>query len=266
MRPTVPALEATGLRKRYGALQVTNGVSLRLMPGARTALIGPNGAGKTTLVHLLSGMVAADAGSVRLGGHDVSTAAAHLRARRGLVRTFQVTSLFARLSVLENFYMVLVQRQGLAFSMWRSADRLHDLLEEAEQLVERLGLVADRHRPAGEIAYGRQRLVEIGIALALRPRVLLLDEPAAGIPGGETGLLMDAVASLPTDIAILMIEHDMEMVRRFADHVVVLVDGSVLTSGEPAAVMADPEVRRVYLGESGASRFHGIRSTEQVDA
>ncbi len=253
----VPALEARGLSKRYGALQVTDNVDLRLMPGARTALIGPNGAGKTTLVHLLSGVVPCGGGTVSMAGVDLTRAPAHVRARHGLVRTFQITSLFANLTVFENLYMVLVQQAGRGFRFWRSAERERDLVARADALIERLHLGDDRHRRVGEIAYGRQRLVEIGLALALEPKVLLLDEPAAGIPSTELDLLLDAVASLPRDIAVLMIEHDMEMVRRFASEVVVLVHGAVLTSGAPATVMADPDVQRVYLGTSGMRRFQG---------
>jgi branched-chain amino acid transport system ATP-binding protein len=255
-----PALEARGLRKHFGALKVTDNVDLRLMPGARTALIGPNGAGKTTLVHLLSGMLAPDQGSVRLDGADVTLSPAHVRARRGLVRTFQITSLFPNLTVLENLYMVLVQRAGRGFRLWRPADSEREVLQRAEALIEQLRLGDDRHRRVGEIAYGRQRLVEIGVALALEPKVLLLDEPAAGIPSTELELLLAAVASLPREIAVLMIEHDMEMVRRFASEVIVLVHGRVLTAGSPDAVMSDREVQRVYLGTSGIQRFRGASS------
>ena len=255
--PAGAALLASGLCKRYGALPVTKDVSLRLASGARTALIGPNGAGKTTLVHLLSGVVRADSGSLSVLGEDLSSASAALRARRGLIRTFQITSLFAGLSVFENLYIAVAQRTGHAFDFWRGASRQREVMARAESLVEQLRLNEDAHRPVSEIAYGRQRLVEIGIALALEPKVLLLDEPAAGIPSSELDLLLDAVDSLPRDISVLMIEHDMEMVRRFATEVVVLVQGAVLTTGTPAEVMADPEVQRVYLGRAGKKRFDG---------
>jgi branched-chain amino acid transport system ATP-binding protein len=254
------ALHASGLCKRYGSLQVTDGVELALRPGARTALIGPNGAGKTTLVNLLSGAVRADAGRIMVLGEDLSSSSADARARRGLIRTFQISSLFANLSVFENFYIVLAQRSGRSFDFWHSALRQGAVTRRARSLIERLRLDEDSHRRVSEIAYGRQRLVEIGMALALEPKVLLLDEPAAGIPSTELDLVLDAVASLPRDIAVLMIEHDMEMVRRIADQVVVLVQGSVLTTGTPAEVMADPEVQRVYLGDSGRKRFHGAVS------
>ena len=252
---SVPALQASGLVKRYGALQVTNNVSLSLMPGARTALIGPNGAGKTTLVHLLSGVVQPDAGRIQLFGDDLTGVPSATRVRRGLVRTFQITSLFATLSVLENLYIVLAQHSGRGFDLWRPARKQQALLDRAEALITQLKLADDMHRRVSEIAYGRQRLVEIAIALALEPKVLLLDEPAAGIPSTELDLLLDAIHGLPADIAVLMIEHDMEMVRRFATEVSVLVQGSVLVTGTPREVMADPEVQRVYLGTAGRKRF-----------
>jgi branched-chain amino acid transport system ATP-binding protein len=251
------SLLATGLCKRYGALQATDNVDLALRPGARTALIGPNGAGKTTLVQLLSGMVRADSGRLFVLGEDLTSASAATRARRGLIRTFQITSLFSKLTVLENLYIVLAQRSGHAFDFWRPAAKQRDILERAEALIEKLHLAEDAHRTVSEIAYGRQRLVEVAIALALEPKVLLLDEPAAGIPTSELDLLLDAVAELPQEISVLMIEHDMEMVRRFASEVVVLVQGRVLTVGTPNEVMADPEVQRVYLGDFGMKRFHG---------
>lgn len=253
----MPALEAVGLTKRFGAMVATDNVTLSLMPGARAALIGPNGAGKTTLVHLLSGVLTADEGSIRINGTDVTRAAPHIRARHGLVRTFQITSLFPTLTVLENLYAILAQRNGRSFRMWRSAEYERDLIEQAQALIDRLRLGDDMHRRISEIAYGRQRLVEIGIALALQPKVLLLDEPAAGIPSTELDLLLDAIASLPPEICVLMIEHDMQMVRRFASEVIVLVHGGLLKSGTPDAVMADADVQRVYLGASGAKRYLG---------
>lgn len=252
-----PALEATGLSKHFGALHVTQNVSLSLPTGARTALIGPNGAGKTTLVNLLTGVLKPDAGSLRLFGEEVTGATAAVRARKGLVRTFQISSLFAQLTVFENVYIAVAQAAGRGFSFWHAAGRHRDLLERTEQLVEQLKLQSDVHQKATEIAYGRQRLVEIALALALKPKVLLLDEPAAGIPGNELELLHGAIGGLPRDIAVLMIEHDMEMVRRFASEVTVLVNGALLMSGKPQDVMSHPEVQSVYLGSSGKKRFDG---------
>lgn len=251
------ALEAHGLSKRFGALHVTQDVSLTLEAGARTALIGPNGAGKTTLVNLLTGVLRADAGSLRLLGEDVTGASSASRTRKGLVRTFQISSLFAQLSVFENVFIAVAQAAGRGFSLWSPAVRETELLERAEALILHLDLQSDMHRRVGEIAYGRQRLVDIAIALALEPKVLLLDEPAAGIPSTELGLLHAALDALPAEIAVLMIEHDMHMVRRFASRVAVLVNGSLLMCGEPREVMSHPQVQAVYLGSSGRQRFEG---------
>jgi branched-chain amino acid transport system ATP-binding protein len=254
-----PALEATGLDKHFGALHVTRRLSLALPRGARTALIGPNGAGKTTLVNLLTGVLAPDAGSLHLFGVDVTALPTEARVRRGLVRTFQITSLFAGLTVFENVFIAVAQAAGANFHFWRAAGHQTQLLERAEALIESLALQDDRHRRVSEVAYGRQRLVEIALALALRPKVLLLDEPAAGIPSNELALLHRALDGLPPDIAVLMIEHDMQMVRRFATEVAVLVDGALLTSGTPRDVMADPLVQSAYLGSVGAKRFHAAQ-------
>ena len=254
---SVPALEATGLHKSFGAFKVTDNVALRLEAGSRTALIGPNGAGKTTLVGLLCGALRPDAGRISLHGRDITREALAPRVKRGLVRTFQVSSLFSKLTVLENIFLAVSENAGASVDLWRPAGRRRDLIELAEGIMERLHLASLRHRRVAEIPYGAQRLLEIAIALALEPNVLLLDEPAAGIPGDEVGVLLDAVASLPAEIAILMIEHDMHVVHRFATEVYVLVHGRVLTVGPPAEVMASPDVRAVYLGTSGQSRFAG---------
>jgi ABC-type branched-subunit amino acid transport system ATPase component len=257
MTAAVAALQAIGLSKHFGALHVTQDVGLTLPVGTRTALIGPNGAGKTTLVNLLTGVLQPDAGQLRLFGEDVTSASAALRTRKGLVRTFQISSLFAQLTVFENVFIAVTQAAGRSFDFWRPAGRAHDLLERTAVLLEQLRLEDDRHRKVTEIAYGRQRLVEIAIALALQPKVLLLDEPAAGIPSNELDLLHGAMATLPPDIAVLMIEHDMEMVRRFASEVAVLVNGALLMSGKPQDVMSHPQVQAVYLGAAGKRRFDG---------
>jgi ABC-type branched-subunit amino acid transport system ATPase component len=252
-----PALQAIGLCKAFGGLQVTRDVNLTLAPGARTALIGPNGAGKTTLVNLLSGVIRPDAGRLELFGADITIASPAKRTRRGLVRTFQISSLYAKLTVLENVYIAVSEHAGASFDLWRAAGKQRALLDKAAALIACLRLESDMHRRVAEIAYGRQRLVEIAIALALEPKALLLDEPAAGIPSTELDLLLQAVQDLPREIAVLMIEHDMEMVRRFATDITVLVQGSLLMSGTPREVMAHPEVQAVYLGTSGKRRFDG---------
>ena len=249
-----PALEATGLCKSFGALTVTDDVTLRLVAGSRTALIGPNGAGKTTLVGLLSGTIRPDAGQISLFGRDIVHEGLAVRVKQG-VRTFQVSSLFTKLTVLENVFLAVSENAGASSDMWRAAGRRRALIERAEGIMERLHLTDRRHHRVSEIPYGVQRLLEIAIALALEPKVLLLDEPAAGIPSDEVGVLLDAVDSLPPQIAVLMIEHDMHVVRRFATEVHVLVQGRILMTGPPAEVMASPDVRAVYLGDSGRSRF-----------
>jgi branched-chain amino acid transport system ATP-binding protein len=250
-----PILEATALCKSFGALTVTDNVTLRLNAGSRTALIGPNGAGKTTLVGLLSGTVRPDAGQISLFGRDITPEGLAFRVKQGLVRTFQVSSLFAKLTVLENIFLAVSENAGASSDMWHAAGRRRTLIEGAEGIMERLHLTDRRHHRVSEIPYVVQRLLEIAIALALEPKVLLLDEPAAGIPSDEVGVLLDAVDSLPPQIAILMIEHDMHVVRRFATEVHVLVHGRMLMTGPPADVMASPDVRAVYLGDSGRSRF-----------
>ncbi len=249
------ALETFDLCKTFGALKVVDRVSLRLPQGARHALIGPNGAGKTTLVQLLSGVLRADSGRILLAGADITTSSQQRRVKQGLVRTFQVTNLFRGLSVLENVFLAVSERQGASRQMFAAAGRRRDLIERAEAIIEQLGLAGDRHRRISEIAYGQQRLVEIAVALSLDPKVLLLDEPAAGIPSRETSLLLDAVERLPPDIAILMIEHDMHVVRRFAREVSVLVGGRILMTGLPHEVMSSQEVHSVYLGQAGQKRF-----------
>jgi branched-chain amino acid transport system ATP-binding protein len=251
------ALEAVDLNKSFGALKVTDDVTLRLRPGSRTALIGPNGAGKTTLVGLLSGTIRSDAGSISMFGRDVTHDSLALRVKRGLVRTFQVSSLFINLTVLENVFLALSEHEGASSDLWRPAWGRRALIERADAILERLRLADYRRQQVASVPYGVQRLLEIAIALALEPKVLLLDEPAAGIPANEMSVLLDAVDSLPDDIAILMIEHDMHVVRRFAAEVNVRVHGRLLMTGPPAEVMASPEVRSVYLGSAGHSRFTG---------
>jgi branched-chain amino acid transport system ATP-binding protein len=244
-----PALETCGLYKSFGALTVANAVDFRLERGARHALIGPNGAGKTTFVELVTGALRPNAGQIRLDGADVTNLAQAVRVKRGLVRTFQITALFRRLSILENVTLAVCERQGIGGGLFRPAGYHRTAIKEAHALLERLGLEDEALRPAATLAYGRQRLVEIAVALALSPKVLLLDEPAAGVPSGESGTIIEAIEHLPPEIALLIIEHDMDLVFRLARRITVLVQGSVLIEGSPTAIAADPEVRRVYLGE-----------------
>ena len=252
---TEPVLEAVGLAKSYGALVVVDRLTLQLERGARHALIGPNGAGKTTCVGLLSGVVRADAGRITLMGSEITHVSAQRRVKQGLVRSFQINNLFRRLSVLENVYLAVSEQLGARGDMISFGGRRHDILDRVEQVIETLGLAADRHRRVAEMAYGRQRLVEIAIALSLEPRVLLLDEPTAGVPKGELRRLLDTIEGLPSEIAILMIEHDMQVVRRFAQHISVMVAGSILMEGRPDAVMASEQVRTVYLGQASYAQL-----------
>lgn len=249
------ALEAKGLCKNYGGLRVTKDVTLSLPVGARHALIGPNGAGKTTLVGLLSGTIAPSSGTIILGGKDVTASSPAARVKSGLGRTFQVNSLFRELSVFQNVFLAISEHRGLSRHLLTSISRHTEATEEVWRVLDMLGLSPDASRSINEIAYGRQRLVEIAIALVLEPRVLLLDEPAAGIPGAEVPILLNAIEKLDEKIAVLMIEHDMQIVKRFARSVTVLAEGEVIENGPPEAVMASERVRTVYLGRSGQQRF-----------
>ncbi|MDH3233408.1 MAG: ABC transporter ATP-binding protein, partial [Alphaproteobacteria bacterium] len=220
-----PALETRNLHKAFGALVVANDINFALEPGARHAIIGPNGAGKTTFVNLITGVLKPDSGQVLLGGSDITALAQAARVKRGIARTFQINTLFAGLTVLENLYLAVSEHMGTASVMFRPAGARPDVVAEAVRLMEMLKLGDDARTTIAELPYGRQRLVEIAIALALEPKVLLLDEPAAGVPSAESHILLDAVARLPADVAVLIIEHDMDVVFRFAHSITVLVNG-----------------------------------------
>jgi branched-chain amino acid transport system ATP-binding protein len=242
-------LETRGLSKSFGALVVTSNVDFKLEAGARHALIGPNGAGKTTFINLITGRLPPSGGRVYIAGEDVTLLPQADRVKRGVGRTFQINTLFRNLTVLENVAMAVSERKGRAGDMLRFAGSRRDIVEEAYALLERLRIAADATRPVREIAYGRQRLVEMAIALGLQPKVLLLDEPAAGVPSTESALILDVMQELPPEMAVLIIEHDMDLVFRYARRITVLVQGAVLTEGTPAEITADPRVREVYLGE-----------------
>ena len=253
---SAPALEVRDLNRSFGALRVARDINLTLERGARRALIGPNGAGKTTLVNLITGALAPSSGSVALNGEDITKVSQAERARRGIARTFQINQLFRGLTVLENVVMAIGERTGDCNNLWRPAGTKRVIIDEALDHLDSLRLVEDSLKLVRELPYGRQRLVEIAIAMAQKPRVLLLDEPAAGVPSSESHLILDVVASLDPDIAILIIEHDMDVVFRFAQQITVLVAGAVFTEGAPKDIRADERVRAVYLGQD-AGAGHG---------
>jgi branched-chain amino acid transport system ATP-binding protein len=247
------ALATRGLSKSFGSLMVARDIGLELPVGARYALIGPNGAGKTTLINLMTGMLTPNAGQIFLGSEDITGLEPQDRVRRGLARTFQINTLFAGLNALEAVTLAICERRGLAREFWQNVAVHREAIEEAHDILVKLRLGDDCYRPTRELPYGRQRLLEIALALATRPKVLLLDEPAAGVPPEESGDIFEVVASLSDDLTLLFIEHDMHVVFRFASHIIVLVGGAVFTEGSPAEIAADPGVREVYLG----TRKHG---------
>ncbi len=244
------ALQTTSLVKKFGGFVATNTVSLNVEAGARHALIGPNGAGKTTLINLLTGFLEPTSGEVILNGDKVTHLAQHQRVKRGLARTFQINRLFAELTVLESVVMAVNERLGLGARFWQSVGSHTAAVDEAVELLERLRLLDVAHETTRNLAYGKQRLIEIALALAAKPSVLLLDEPAAGVPTIESRELFETIAGLPREVTILLIEHDMDLVFRFADSISVLVGGAVLTEGTPEVIAHDPKVKEVYLGEA----------------
>jgi len=243
------ALETRALCKSFGALTVAEKIDFRLESGARHALIGPNGAGKTTFVNMLTGVLAPSSGQIVLGGEDITALSQAGRVKRGLGRTFQINALFRRLSVLDNVALAVAERQGVAPRMLRAASMHADVRGEGLELLGTLGLAEDAGKRILDLPYGKQRLVEIAIALGLKPRVLLLDEPAAGVPSIESHRILQVLDRLPKEIAILIIEHDMDLVFRFARRITVLVQGEVLVEGTPEEIGKDRRVHQVYLGE-----------------
>jgi branched-chain amino acid transport system ATP-binding protein len=247
------ALQTTNLVKKFGGFVATNDVTLEVVGGARHALIGPNGAGKTTLINLLTGFLEPTAGKVILQGDDVTHLAQHRRVKRGLARTFQINRLFAEMSVLESVTMAVCERQGIGARWWKPVGSHAEAIDAAAALLARLRLLDVAHERTSGLAYGKQRLIEIALALAAQPTVLLLDEPAAGVPTGESRELFETLLQLPRSVTIVLIEHDMDLVFRFADKISVLVSGAVLTEGSPAEIAEDPRVKEVYLGQAGVS-------------
>ena len=243
------ALETVGLHKNFGGISACTDVSLRVERGARHALIGPNGAGKTTLINLLTGVLTPSAGRILLEGEDITGTAPHRRVRRGLARTFQINQLFADFTPLESIGLAVSERLGHGGDWWRVAGSRLSLDADIVSVLERFRLADAMHERVATLPYGKQRLLEIALAIACQPRVLLLDEPAAGVPEDERHEILAAVASLPREVTVLIIEHDMDLVFSVAERISVLVNGALFTEGAPDEVARDPRVKAVYLGE-----------------
>ena len=244
-----PVLETKGLTKQFGGIVAANDVTLSIEKGARHALIGPNGAGKTTLINLLTGVLRPSAGSIALEGQDITNLEAHKRVQLGIARTFQINQLFADLSPLETIGLAVSERMELGRQWWRTVGSKGIVIEESVGILHQFHLADVMDERTINLPYGKQRLLEIALAIACRPRVLLLDEPAAGVPEAERRDILDAVAALPDDVTVLLIEHDMDIVFSFADRISVLVNGALFVEGPPEDVAADPRVKAVYLGE-----------------
>jgi branched-chain amino acid transport system ATP-binding protein len=245
-------LSTRNLDKKFGSLVVAQDIALELPKGVRYALIGPNGAGKTTLMNLMTGMLRPDSGQIFLDGEDVSGLRPDYRVKKGLARTFQINTLFPQLSALEAVTLAVLEREGHAHNWWRGLPRFAHAIEEAQAILNSLRLGEVASRLTTQLPYGQQRLLEIALALATRPKVLLLDEPAAGVPKDESAALFDAIANLSRELTILFIEHDMDVVFRFASRIIVMVGGRILVEGAPAEIARDERVREVYLGKTHA--------------
>jgi branched-chain amino acid transport system ATP-binding protein len=247
-------LETQGLLKKFGGITATDHVNLKLAQGARHALIGPNGAGKTTLINLITGVLPPTSGQVLLEGVDISNLEPHERVKNGLVRTFQINQLFDSMTPLETLAMVVSQQMKLGLRSWQSLGQSSVVVERCHELLEMFRLTQVQNQKTSQIPYGKRRLLEMAIALACEPRVLLLDEPVAGVPAGEREELLHTVADLPQMVSVLLIEHDMDLVFEFADRITVLVNGAVLTEGTPQEIGQDERVKAVYLGHSEVVR------------
>jgi branched-chain amino acid transport system ATP-binding protein len=242
-------LSTDHLEKRFGGIVATNNVSLKIEKGARHALIGPNGAGKTTIINLLTGVLVPSAGKIFLDGNDITGVSAHARVRLGIARTFQINQLFPDLSPLETLGLAVSERLGSGHDWWRIVGSKSQIVDEVLALLEQFHLAEVMNERTAILPYGKQRLLEIAVAIACKPRVLLLDEPAAGVPEDERHDILSTVAALPADVTVLLIEHDMDLVFSFADRISVLVNGALFVEGKPEEVARDPRVKAVYLGE-----------------
>ncbi len=244
-----PVLQTIALEKRFGGIVAANDVALSIEKGARHALIGPNGAGKTTVINLLTGVQRPTGGRILLDGRDITDLEAHKRVQLGIARTFQINQLFADLTPLETIGLAVSERLQLGWQWWRLPGSKKAVVEEAVEILSRFHLGDVMNERTGTLPYGKQRLLEIALAIACKPNVLLLDEPAAGVPEAERRDILDAVAALPSDVTVLLIEHDMDIVFSFADRISVLVNGTLFVEGPPQDVARDPRVKAVYLGE-----------------
>jgi branched-chain amino acid transport system ATP-binding protein len=243
------ALQTTALSKSFGGFKANTDVSLTVRPGARHALIGPNGAGKTTFINLLTGVLPVTSGSIALHGEDVTGLSQQARVRRGMARTYQINQLFMELTPIEAVSLAIAERQGSGARWWGRVGRDSGVIDEAEALLARMKLGELMTRRTRTLPYGRQRLLELALGMACKPKLLLLDEPAAGVPEDERHDVLDAVAALPDDVTVLLIEHDMELVFSFADRISVLVQGQLFAEGSVDEIATDPRVKAVYLGE-----------------
>jgi ABC-type branched-subunit amino acid transport system ATPase component len=244
------ALETRNLEKQFGGLKVTRDLSLKVEPGARHALIGPNGAGKTTVVNLLTGVLRPDRGRILLQGNDITDLPVHVRVLGGLSRTFQINQLYPDLTPIETIGLAVSERLGRGGDWWRVMGTRDDVNGEIAETLARFHLLDVMNEPTATLPYGKQRLLEIAVAIAARPRVLLLDEPAAGVPESERQDILAAVSGLPREVTVLLIEHDMDLVFSFADRISVLVNGALFVQGTPDEVARDHRVKAVYLGEA----------------
>jgi ABC-type branched-subunit amino acid transport system ATPase component len=243
-------LETRNLEKRFGGIVATSDLTLQVEKGARHALIGPNGAGKTTVINLLTGVLRPTAGQILLDGNDITNLSPHARVRLGIARTYQINQLFGDLTPLETIGLAASERLGSGSDWWRIVGSKREVVDEVAQILDRFHLTDVMNVRTGTLPYGRQRLLEIALAIACRPRVLLLDEPAAGVPEDERHDILAAIAELPKDVTVLLIEHDMDLVFSFADRISVLVNGALFVDGTPQEVEHDPRVKAVYLGEA----------------
>lgn len=245
------AIQTQDLTVRFGHFTAVSAVSLSIPAGARHALIGPNGAGKTTLVHALTGSIGATSGSIAIAGTDVTAMRESERVRRGLARTYQINQLFRGLTALDNVTLAVLERKRQTRVFWRRAASDKASIEEAREHLAFVNLTGHADRPVHELPYGLQRMLEIAVALATQPSILVLDEPAAGVPAAQSEAIFERIHALPRDLTLLFVEHDMNLVFRFAERITVLVEGRIITEGTPAEISADPQVKEVYLGRRG---------------